>query len=448
MAVPEGLLGGARKSRHATVDDGTFSACTQVIASTPARLPSYGMFDYKIARILSNAFGFAPFRLSGRPSSRPKVASASSIHTHTFLCSSTPTVRLLLYVMYESYVFDSLQDTLISSDFHLKLTDFMLFGAVASAVDPVAVLAIFQDLSINKDLYFLVFGESLLNDAVTVALYSAMVTFTGISKIQGAQYGEAVLRLFTAGIGGTLIGMIGGFLTALVTRATRNCRVVEPLAVLGLAYLAYLISELFHFSGIISIIICGLLQAHYAFKNISHKSYTTVKYFTKMISSTSDSAIFLFLGAELVGGLTAWHTTFAVSSIFLCLLCRYASLRGATCYALATMLDPNYPPSDLFSTTALALVLFTVFVQGGTIKYLVQILKIEKLSLIKKTLNEEIMENVCNTMMAGLEEIASARGDYYLKRKLEILDEKYLKKIFLNSDVSNDLKHLFEKISI
>jgi hypothetical protein len=76
--------------------------------------------------------------------------------------------------------------------------------------------------------------------------------------------------------------------------------VVEPLAVLGMAYLSYLTAELFHFSGIIrydthqilfpikqliyfSIIGCGLVQAHYALKNISHKSYTTVKYFTKML---------------------------------------------------------------------------------------------------------------------------------------------------------------------
>lgn len=85
-----------------------------------------------------------------------------------------------------------------------------------------------------------------------------------------------------------------------------HCSVVEPLAVLGMAYLSYLSAELFHFSGIIrwasiehqmscwiskvfniyfvnSTIGCGLIQAHYSFANISHKSYTTVKYFIKML---------------------------------------------------------------------------------------------------------------------------------------------------------------------
>ena len=59
--------------------------------------------------------------------------------------------------------------------------------------------------------------------------------------------------------------------------------VVEPLAVLGISYLSYLAAELFHFSGIISIIGCGVVQAHYALKNISDHSRTTVTYFTKMI---------------------------------------------------------------------------------------------------------------------------------------------------------------------
>ena len=77
---------------------------------------------------------------------------------------------------------------------------------------------------------------------------------------------------------------------------------MEPLAIFGMAYLAYTLAEVFHFSGIVSIIGCGLVQAHYAFKNISKKSYTTVKYFTKTISSTCDCIIFLFLGIAVVKG--------------------------------------------------------------------------------------------------------------------------------------------------
>ena len=58
-------------------------------------------------------------------------------------------------------------------------------------------------------------------------------------------------------------------------------RVVEPLIVFGTAYLAYMSAELFHWSGIISLIGCGLTQSHYAFRNISAKSKTTIKFSIK-----------------------------------------------------------------------------------------------------------------------------------------------------------------------
>ena len=94
-----------------------------------------------------------------------------------------------------------------------------------------------------------------------------------------------------------------------------------------MAYLSYTFAEVFHFSGIVSIIGCGLVQAHYAFKNISKKSYTTVKYFTKTISSTSDCIIFLFLGIAVVKGAKLPNVlTYAVMMLSLCqiLFCYYA----------------------------------------------------------------------------------------------------------------------------
>ena len=58
--------------------------------------------------------------------------------------------------------------------------------------------------------------------------------------------------------------------------------VVESLSILALAYLAYLTAELVHFSGIIATVGCGIVQAHYATKNISKNSYITLKYFISM----------------------------------------------------------------------------------------------------------------------------------------------------------------------
>ena len=100
-------------------------------------------------------------------------------------------------------------------------------------------------------------------------------------------------------LGGVFIGICCGFVCSFVTKFTNHVRVVEPLTVFTSAYLAYLFAELFHWSGILSIIACGLFQWQYARHNVSKKSYYTIKYFTKMAATVCDSVIFLFFGIAL-----------------------------------------------------------------------------------------------------------------------------------------------------
>ncbi len=77
---------------------------------------------------------------------------------------------------------------------------------------------------------------------------------------------------------------------------------VEPLIIFSAAYASFLLAELIHWSGIISMIAFGITVKRYGFQNLSKKSYTTVKYAIKTLSSTSDCIIFLFLGVVLIQG--------------------------------------------------------------------------------------------------------------------------------------------------
>jgi sodium/hydrogen exchanger 3 len=215
-------------------------------------------------------------------------------------------IGLLLYIVFQIGAMGEIRGLLENPNdpYTLTVLQIFLFAAIISAVDPVAVLAIFQEVGVNPDLYFLVFGESLLNDGIAVVFYKTMNTLVTMEhnkvNIEFVQYLLGLASFLTVALGGLVIGILVGFLTALITKTTREVRVMEPLALLGMGYLAYMGAELFHWSGIISIIGCGLIQAHYAFKNISRKSHTTVKYFIKMASSTSDITIFLFLGIAVV----------------------------------------------------------------------------------------------------------------------------------------------------
>ena len=110
-------------------------------------------------------------------------------------------------------------------EYNLRLLQILLFASLISAVDPVAVLAIFQEVGVNPDLYFLVFGESLLNDGVAVVFYKTMEVLAAIDSqgeiIEAGQYALGCLSFFTVAFGGLFVGMFIGLVSALITRTTR-----------------------------------------------------------------------------------------------------------------------------------------------------------------------------------------------------------------------------------
>lgn len=358
---------------------------------------------------------------------------------------------------------------------NLSLLECLVFSSLISAVDPVAVLAIFQEVGVNKVLYFLVFGESLLNDAVTVVLYNMMVAFFG-SDITAREIGVGFAAFLSVSLGATAIGCFMGMITAVATKYTHDVRVVEPLAVLGIAYLSYLTAELVHFSGIISIICCGLVQVQYAMGNISRKSYTTVKYFTKMLSAVSDTVIFIFLGIVLVNKRHVWNTGFVVWSAALCLVYRfmtvfgltyivnmlgrvkkinleeqfimaYGGLRGAVAFSLVIMLSAcKFPNYETFVTTTLVIVLFTVFIQGASVKPLVNLLKIRLQQTEGEKLIREINSKLVDNIMLGIEEITGHRGGNYWKQVMEQIDEKYLKPLLQHKSAQDSLTRVYTKV--
>ena len=104
----------------------------------------------------------------------------------------------------------------------MSIIEILVFASLISAVDPVAVLSIFAEVGVNPDLYFLVFGESILNDGVAVVLYNMMSVFAGM-EATGVQVTSTQILLgfgsfFTVAFGGLAIGFLYGFLTALITK--------------------------------------------------------------------------------------------------------------------------------------------------------------------------------------------------------------------------------------
>ena len=90
---------------------------------------------------------------------------------------------------------------------------------------------------------------------MAVVFYKTVGTFVAMDHrnidITADQYILGVLSFFTVALGGLLVGIFVGLISALITRTTRDVEIIEPLILLGTAYIAYMGAELFHWSGII-----------------------------------------------------------------------------------------------------------------------------------------------------------------------------------------------------
>uniref|UniRef100_A0AAQ4PYR1 Sodium/hydrogen exchanger n=1 Tax=Gasterosteus aculeatus aculeatus TaxID=481459 RepID=A0AAQ4PYR1_GASAC len=347
----------------------------------------------------------------------------------------------------------------------VDLLSCMLFGTIVSAVDPVAVLAVFEEIHINELLYILVFGESLLNDAVTVVLYHLFEEFCHAGTVTVVDILLGVVCFFVVSLGGILVGAIYGLLGAFTSRFTSHTRVIEPLFVFLYSYMAYLSAEVFHLSGIMSLIACGVIMRPYVEANVSHKSYTTIKYFMKMWSSVSETLIFIFLGVSTVAGPHAWNWTFVVFTVVLCLVSRvlgvigltfiinkfrivkltkkdqfimaYGGLRGAIAFSLGFLLTENETKS-MFLTAIITVIFFTVFVQGMTIRPLVELLAVKRKKEGKESINEEIHTQFLDHLLTGIEDVCGHYGHHHWKDKLNRFNKTYVKKWLIAGDRSSE----------
>nr|DBA24714.1 TPA: hypothetical protein GDO54_012335 [Pyxicephalus adspersus] len=351
----------------------------------------------------------------------------------------------------------------IMGDLQIGVLEFLLFGSLIAAVDPVAVLAVFEEVHVNDVLFIIVFGESLLNDAVTVVLYNVFDSFVAIGgeNVTGVDCVKGVVSFFVVSIGGTLVGILFAYILSLVTRFTKHVRIIEPGFVFVISYLSYLTSEMLSLSAILAITFCGIVCQKYVKANISEQSATTVRYTMKMLASGAETIIFMFLGISAVDpNIWVWNTAFILLTLLFISVYRvigvivqtwilnryrmvqleiidqvvmsYGGLRGAVAFALVALLDgQRVKAKNLFVSTTIIVVYFTVIFQGLTIKPLVQWLKVKKSEHREKKLNEKLHGRAFDHICSAIEDVSGQIGHNYMRDKFAKFDAKYLSKLFM-----------------
>jgi len=184
----------------------------------------------------------------------------------------------------------------------------LAFGTLISATDPVATLATYEKLKVEPLLNIMVFGESVINDAVAIVVFNVFNADDFMEDSSGHKVGGwrlllnvngGILKIF---FGSVALGIALGMLYTFVAHKAdmRDYKKCQILNIVASCYLTYAISEGVAMSGIISTLFAGLIMGMYMRPHLSHEGSLLATFFVKQLSMLADAAVCLLIGVSVV----------------------------------------------------------------------------------------------------------------------------------------------------
>ncbi|ELR53608.1 Sodium/hydrogen exchanger 8 [Bos mutus] len=370
----------------------------------------------------------------------------------------------------------------------LNMTDSFAFGSLISAVDPVATIAIFNALHVDPVLNMLVFGESILNDAVSIVLTNTAegLTRKNMSDVSGWQtflqaLGYFLKMFFGSAALGTLTGLISALIVIYVLKHIdlRKTPSLEFGMMIIFAYLPYGLAEGISLSGIMAILFSGIVMSHYTHHNLSPVTQILMQQTLRTVAFLCETCVFAFLGLSIFSFPHKFEISFVIWCIVLVLFGRavnifplsyllnffrdhkitpkmmfimwFSGLRGAIPYALSLHLDLEpMEKRQLIGTTTIIIVLFTILLLGGSTMPLIRLVDIEGAKARRrgrKDVNLSKTEKMGNTVESEhLSELTEEEYEAHYIRRQDLkgflwLDAKYLNPFFTRRLTREDLHH-------
>lgn len=290
------------------------------------------------------------------------------------------------------------------------------FGALISATDPVAVIAFFRSLGVDKRLAVLVEGESLFNDGVSIVIFNiAMATGALINNggYNGFDVVGALEEFAIVAGGGLLIGAVLGGIVSYIVLARLDDHLIETLVTLTLAYGSFVVAEYFgsifylgdlHFSGILAVVAASLFVGNVGRINTSPTTKLTLDNFWEFLAFVVNSLVFLIIGLRIDLPVFRAYLLPTLLAVGVVLLSRFVvvysltglhgwlqpkrriptpyrhvmvwgGLRGAISLALALAFDATIfgdAVAQQIQVMTFGVVVFTLLVQGLTIEPLIK----------------------------------------------------------------------------
>jgi monovalent cation:H+ antiporter, CPA1 family len=273
----------------------------------------------------------------------------------------------------------------------------IVFGALIAATDPVAVVALFRALGVPQKLALTVEGESLFNDGTAIVLYrlALAAALTGVfDPLTG------IFDFLRISLGGMGVGLILGWITAQLVARLEDRLIVSSLTTI-LAFGAYVAAEYFHVSGVLAVVVAGLVCGNVGMAGATPSTKIMIFNLWEYLAFLSNSVVFLLIGLNVDLGLV-WENLGAIAVAVVAVLGSRAivvyglswithalsrgphfptswrhvlfwgGLRGAISLALALSLPAEMPARQQLQAMTFGVVLFTLLAQGTTVQFLLE----------------------------------------------------------------------------
>lgn len=225
------------------------------------------------------------------------------------------------------------------SSFQPTFIELLTFGSLISATDPVTTLAVLQVKRVDPQLFYLVFGESALNDAVGLVLFQEcsklLVTVSSTTTHQKTT--TELMISFTknfllSALGSPIIGILLGVGVAFLFKCIdmRRNALLELALYIFLLYVPYLVGEILGLSGIVVVLFSGITAKTYCVPNLSEITNINSDFIFRLVAFLAETAIFLELGLSIVGLTGSFHLRFILLALLACLVGRAANIYPLT----------------------------------------------------------------------------------------------------------------------
>ena len=293
----------------------------------------------------------------------------------------------------------------------IDLATALLFGALISATDPVAVIALFKELGAPLRLNVLVEGESLFNDATAIVVFSILLAMilegTEVSLVNS---GAAVLQFFIVFLGGALVGaLIGLLVSEMLYQLKSSISAILSMSVVT-AYASFIVAEhVLHVSGVIATVSAALMLSIYGMSRIPVNVKPIVSETWEFVGLVANSFLFLLVGLSINTSSLISHLDSILVVIVAVLLARAATvyslvpltvkffhlpkfsmadrhimwwggLKGGLAIAMVLSIPESLPGRELLINLTLGVVVFTLIVNAWSIRPLMHFLKMDRLT--------------------------------------------------------------------